>query len=679
MIILPADTEDEIVGVLCHFRERRCPDLFSRNPTGCNIGNRSEPVAHKGYFSDVRYTTQRIATTRNATKDAGNYVPCIEATYLFDKVLALRFRITMGPIVLATRIDGSEHRCYTNSVTYIDEFRGGSFLAGNFKDRHQQSSVYSASTRANIEALRLRLETICERVNSSTSTSTNASLFAVLSRLLMLLNELQTRVLLLLPSPEPSRSLRRNPPPMALPRLWLASEKISHLAAIHQERGGDASAVDVAILLVRCAAVGRYREVFLNPLPPASPRSFFAVGGGEREWVLVNRIWKATERCYHPSCMKRPKSRRNHPTHHQQQQRLVSETTKQRSAPLPMLRECEQELAGFFHSLPWVRQGKVTVVQKSKRDDGNSHKEGGFVFEVCLDLEDNNKNYDDQKHQQQQDPTTEIIDDDASYSPRFARLCRKHGSLTAYHGTHMDHAWSILNNGFCSMSDDESTGGGRRQRFAKNGAVLGSGVYLSTSRRVATFFATAAANQRNAPRRALAEALYHESLVELLLRAAQAPGGEARASRGILRDAIGAVGEKASLRDRYDVNCYPVFEAKIVRPPEASEVDNLGGKGTLPPSNNDATTIDPGYRPTRRDGTYCVVPDGRDVRITKLHLTVELECKRRGDTWWHHRVLLLLVFRLSSLVSDHPVLLVIAGLVVSVACRNFFTRQETMD
>mmetsp|Transcript_4618 Transcript_4618/g.8701 ORF Transcript_4618/g.8701 Transcript_4618/m.8701 type:complete len:444 (+) Transcript_4618:117-1448(+) len=244
------------------------------------------------------------------------------------------------------------------------------------------------------------------------------------------------------------------------------------------------------------------------------------------------------------------------------------------------------------------------------------------------------------------------FDSDASYSPRFAHFCRKHGSLTAYHGTHMDHVWSILNNGFWNMSSSSLPGGGNGSsgnEFVKNGAMLGSGVYLTTSHKVASFFATSGGN-RNACKQAFANALQHGSLRNLL---------------------------QLQLDD-YDVSCFPVFEAKIIRPPDAAQdregrKPRAGGGTTFSPmaatatngNGNDATTTnaDSGgtyyYEATRQEGKYYVVPDGRDIKITRLHLTFELVSKKRG-------VIASYLSQLLSNMNHHPILLGIIGLLISV-------------
>ena len=63
----------------------------------------------------------------------------------------------------------------------------------------------------------------------------------------------------------------------------------------------------------------------------------------------------------------------------------------------------------------------------------------------------------------------------------------------------------------------------------------------------------------------------------------------------------------------------------IFTPPESKDSSVASSSG----KNSDTKNV---RRNTRRDGKYYVVPDGRDIRITKLHLTFELTRKHRGTT-----------------------------------------------
>ena len=171
--------------------------------------------------------------------------------------------------------------------------------------------------------------------------------------------------------------------------------------------------------------------------------------------------------------------------------------------------------------------------------------------------------------------------------------------MIAYHGTDMENVWSILHNGFFNASEIGRGG----NKFVKNGAIMGSGVYLSTSKKVANYFATMKVTSPT-----IRNALKHDSLNSLL---SKAPTNEMLFHK---KD----TGSTPSIDDLYDVSCFPVFEARIIRPPVKESKD-------AKVKNNCSDSSD-----TRHEGKYYVVPDGRDVRITKLHLTFELTRRKGG-------------------------------------------------
>ena len=321
-----------------------------------------------------------------------------------------------------------------------------------------------------------------------------------------------------------------------------------------------------------------------------------------------------------------------------------------------LLHSIEQELFGFLYSLPWIKRGKITaaiinpnttsspaaaakanpeMMMRMMDPDKNMsrvrntksttvHSEGNrIVIEVCLDLDSSNtylttRTIEDRNNRKQQEENEDDGNDDdddddddesrndSCYSPRFARLCKQYGVVTAYHGTHMDHVWSIINNGFFNMSD--------HPLFCKNGAMMGSGVYLSTSKKVATFFAT---NNSSKNTNKIRTALKHDSLRNIL---------QMEGSLCYFDDDDGNNDEENRSRYRdvdefYDISCYPVFENRIIRPPNDNNGEDKTGVTGSKNNSNDRST-------TRRDGKYYVVPDGRDIRITRLHLTFELKRKR---------------------------------------------------
>ena len=68
----------------------------------------------------------------------------------------------------------------------------------------------------------------------------------------------------------------------------------------------------------------------------------------------------------------------------------------------------------------------------------------------------------------------------SSDSPKFERLAREHGVVTAYHGTDACNVWSCLQNGLLQMSGTD---------LQKNGAAFGDGVYLAEDLAVSIFYA----------------------------------------------------------------------------------------------------------------------------------------------------------------------------------------------
>ena len=166
-------------------------------------------------------------------------------------------------------------------------------------------------------------------------------------------------------------------------------------------------------------------------------------------------------------------------------------------------------------------------------------------------------------------------------APSFSKLVKKYGTITAYHGTNIESTWSILNYGLQNLSNNKN--------LSQNGAILGDGVYLSSSRQVAESFAIRAAER---PPRSLAYAFHHESLLHLL--------SYARVD----------VTNLDSL-DTYVIKCLPVFEAIIIKPP----VDDK----------------DFDERISRQEGKYFVCEQSEFVRIKKLHLTFELS--KNIDVW----------------------------------------------
>ncbi len=578
IIKLPIDIEDEVSWVIHEFRRQGSPIHSIENGNGGNRTFHTKKTSKKrpypGYFSSVRYCLKSSETTTSSQR---GQIPYIEVSYLFDKVLSLKFYVYIRLLGISSEggnDSGGNQISYETSVAFTD-------------DGDTNSLIKNSLPREQRDILRAKIRSICESLNDNHSGKKSSSLFAILSKLLMSLNQLQTQVI--------GAKNVKNKNGAILRSILPDREKNLHLERLG--RSCCSGGVDLAILLLRCAAMGKHAEQFAHPFPRSNG-------------LLAETIWYATEG-------------------YQRFERKRKRCKRPKTKSPVVFHPSEHVLLGFLSSLPWMKRGKITVAQKSC-DSNETEPCDGQRIQVCLELDEKS--------------------DDASYSPRFARLVRKHGGLTVYHGTHMENAWSILHNGFFNPSE---IGRGANE-FVKNGAMLGSGVYLTTSQKVATFFATT-----NAPTQKVKSALKHDSLTNLLSMTTDAKN---------LLMTNESDGRAALIDDLYEVSCFPVFEARIIRPLE-KEGDLVGkAPSAAAPSrqrcntNNTSSSIASCSTSTRRDGKYYVVPDARDVRITKLHLTFELTQKNRGN-------LLLSNFLLSFTPDDSTcvVLAVLLGLIMAFA------------
>lgn len=147
----------------------------------------------------------------------------------------------------------------------------------------------------------------------------------------------------------------------------------------------------------------------------------------------------------------------------------------------------------------------------------------------------------------------------------------------------------------------------------------GAGSTCRLPKRLPPFFATS-----NAPARTVRAALNNNDSVANLLSLAGADGNNTKPG-AVDEPGAGAV----SFGDRYEVSCFPVFEARIARPSEENCSPDRPGRPKQ--KNSDDTTVST----TRHDGKYYVVPDGNDVRITNLHLTFELTTKGSKNRYYN--------------------------------------------
>jgi hypothetical protein len=626
---LPIDVEDEVSWVVHEFRLQGSPmNSIERSQRGDRAVHtkKRKKTPYQGYFSDVRFHSGRANVSvagretqkrRRSSNDRDNLNasssgPLIEVCYLFDKVLSLTFHVH---IRILDHRDGVETGSRNHDDNDFSNNKNNSYttLVACMNDNDAEPSISCSLSAQQWESLRGCLHSICDVLNCNHRNAAKAfssSLFAVLSKLLMSLNQLQTEVL----ESNNKTNSKQYKVENSLLRPLTDRQRSFHLQSLLGEGLSPTfpSGIDLAILMLRCAVLGKHGEIFSRPFPRASDGS-----------PITETIWKATE--YHQRFQRRRcRCCQQHPDS-SARSRINLKTTANNnnnesnahSKSPTLLHQTEQELFGFFSSLPWMKRGSITVTRTQDHSEKDStHVSDGIQFEVCLNLHGKNG---DGEHEASRD---------VSYSPKFARFCREHGVITVFHGTHMENVWSILHNGFFNPSEVGRGG----NEFVKNGAMLGSGIYLTTSQKVATLFATS-----DAPNRKVRSALKHDSMTNLLAMAAGSRELDVGAKDG--GSSVAMEGHNAaSFFDRYDVSCFPVFEARIIRPP-GDKGNKAGHEPTAETSSrqktkysNSSRSVDSGSRATRRDGKYYVVPNGRDVRITKLHLTFELTRKKRRAT-----------------------------------------------
>jgi len=114
--------------------------------------------------------------------------------------------------------------------------------------------------------------------------------------------------------------------------------------------------------------------------------------------------------------------------------------------------------------------------------------------------------------------------------------------------------------------------------------MLGKGIYSTTSYDVASFFA-----KQNASVSDCSKGIWRHAA---------------------LRRLLGISGDEGFMNDT-TVSCFAVFEAIILSP----HTNN---------NDDDDDDDDCNSASTRRDGKYYVVPNGDDIRLTKLHLTFQI-------------------------------------------------------
>ena len=419
---------------------------------------------------------------------------------------------------------------------------------GNDDDSQQLTDEFTADIARKVKELCLNLSNQNNGGNTSSKAHAEAkSLFLTVSKLLLELNKLPSRKC----SPterdtQHQSDLLRN----------IISAQLSSSSSISNKTFGDV--LDLELLLLRYAAGGKHATTFCQPIPDELDLQGL---------VYATTFLSSREFCRHNhatpgrSSLPPPKNQQQANLHRRrclsrQEQEL---TTFLLSLSHPIEQTSVQKRVSSSSSAPSSSSSSSSIMS-SKNRIGRTIK-----ITLCWDLQCYMR---------------------GDESPRFIDLAAKYGTTSAYHGTQMDKVWSIVNCGFCNLSDT---------RFAQNGSMLGGGVYFSTSEKVASFFA-------DSNNKSVNPGIWrHQSVVNLL--------------------GLGSV----KALDEYIVRCFPVFESRIISPPPVQPT-------TTKTNGTAATAADTpdsrGLGTTRRKGTYLVVPDPQDVRICKLYLTFELEKKR---------------------------------------------------
>lgn len=274
--------------------------------------------------------------------------------------------------------------------------------------------------------------------------------------------------------------------------------------------------LDIQTLLIRCAAVGRGSKI-CAPVPLA-----FTLASERDELKLRELVFVASDRLYAP---------------------LDGSVDDVDDA---------YNLLAFLRSLPWMECRSLKCITKSKTNcDLYSTQSNGDRIVARLHLEIGNA---------LGDP-----------SPIFSKLATKYGLISVYHGTKIERVWSILNHGLRNLSYDGA--------LTQNGAILGDGVYMTSSIDVARYFAESAAQH---PPKSLSFAFNHDSLLDLL---------------SLCDVDVSSLDQLV----QYNITCLPVFGATIIKPP--------------PQISTGSDRI----CSTRQDGKYYVVSDSEMIRMKCAH------------------------------------------------------------
>ena len=530
------DVDDEVSTVLRHFRPR--PEFISSTAgkdhewfkSGSSTSRHKQQKKYKKKRYDRGFTSVQYIAPSTTNLVGGK----IRLTYLHN--------------IIHNFLQNSNNNERGRSISIFLTFE----IA---VDTKTVTCVCCSAPNDNMSAeLKVQMDTMCNELSTTKEgTTTDPSLFLVASRLLQLLNnEFPTTPLSNITIDKGEETFDT-----LVSRFVAKDNNTNKLKS--KSTNAMYNMLDVQTLLLRCAAAGKNRSKVCAPVPVEFTSSV-ASGGSSDGDALSHRVFAASNQLYmHGFRAGLP-----------QQQPMQQNENDTSDAGI---------LLSFLLSLPWT--GGSRLIQNVSSSSVN-------VANATTDKEQVNGNNNSKAKSSKSKVGRICIDIGTALgnpTPSFTEHASKYGTVQAFHGTKIESAWSIINHGLVNLSYHGS--------LTANGAMMGEGVYLSSSRQVAEYFAQSAAQQ---PGPALASAFQHESILHLLCVANL------------------DISDLEPL-ECYDIICLPVFEATIIQPSSKSKNDTSGG------------VSDNGNRYTKQEGKYFVCTDSEFIRITKLHLTIELTKK----------------------------------------------------
>jgi len=409
-----------------------------------------------------------------------------------------------------------------------------------------------------------RVKELCQSLNSQGQSKQSSSLFAVASMLLKALNEMQISSSTWISEPIQIRQHFS-----ALQNTLLQTNKKQYEVAL-------------AILLLRCAAVCPKRDTLCCPVPTFSSKT----KNEEQHDPATSLAWRILSLSDLATFMTKKESKRMN-------QDAINLT--------PWF--------ALFHSLSWITHGRVSFQRISEGNNNSQIKTGRLVYRVTLDLGHRTVGYD---------------------TPRFSRIATaqdqsqpKRLRQKMYHGTQIQHVWSILHHGLQPVRCDST------KLTQSNGAVYGEGVYVTPVWKLACAYAQKTPADYYLYAKTLQMALHHQSLLTVL---------------GL--DTITTTTDDDDDDDstaqiwlkNYSIKCLPVFEATVILPPG---MDSFIDAETTPVTKTKAAAASLSDKQN-----YVVIPNPHDVRLEKLHLTIELTpilLNSNGASFWWKLVVVLVV------------------------------------